>query len=200
MKPIFLHIPKNAGVSIYHTLKEGLWDVQGYLKNNNIDANEERSIFYGHIPTWQLIRDKKVPAEYFADAIFFYVQRNVYTRAASLYYFQDWEKKGLSFEQALEKSKDLPGHLWSMWHNQVWWLQGIPTGQTKRIRFEHLQKDFNWLCKELEIGEFNLQYLNPNKNYSMTIEELYQQNPKAQELVQSIYREDIEFFGDTFPF
>ena len=68
-KIIFLHVPKTAGVSVFHTFKDLWLDMQGRYNTLHIDASVKQGIFTGHVPLWKLIEDGTVEEEYLKDAI-----------------------------------------------------------------------------------------------------------------------------------
>lgn len=195
-KFVFLHIPKTAGVSIFHTLKDLIFDLQG--KWPHIPKTCSKSVFFGHIPAWTLIQDGYIERGYFDDAIIFYCTRNAWERAASLYFYFDQERKGISFESFL---RTIPRDHTTYSHSreQTFWLRDLPP----MIPMEfgpNLQTQFQAICELIEIEHRQLQYRNANKNYSMIPAELYAMNPGTQALVVDIYASDIERFGQIFPY
>lgn len=200
-KFVFLHIPKTAGVSIYWTLEDLLADISGDLRHNVVKAGDPRSVFYGHAPTWQLMRDKNVSPDYIKEAVVFFCLRNVWERFVSLFYYLNLENKGLHWtimeyaERLLKADKDIHnlGHPHSYWLRDINHAITIPLGPG-------MQKSFNKVCKIIEIEPRELQHRNTNKNYRMTHAEVYKQNPGLQEIVTDIYQEDIDRFDQIFPY
>lgn len=206
-KFVFLHIPKNAGVTMYWTLKDLISDISTDLRHNVIKAGDPRSVFYGHMPTWRLILDKNVAKEYIDEAVVFFVERNVYERFVSLFYYLNLENKGkrgqlprkwtiLEYAEATLKADPDKHHLG---HPHSYWLRGID--HAIAVPFgPGMQKGFNKVCHLIGIDPRPLQHRNANENYYMTHAEVYQRNPGLKEIVTDIYKEDIDRFGQTFPY
>lgn len=61
-------------------------------------------------------------------------------------------------------------------------------------RFEHLERDFNQVCRATGIGEVPLPHM--NKSIHRHYKDYY--TPELQSIVSQKYHEDIETFGYTF--
>jgi hypothetical protein len=77
-KFVFIHIPKTAGVSIYQTLKDLILDVQGKYIYMHADHRTKESLFYGHVPSWQIMKQGYIDPSYYNDAFIFCIVRNVW--------------------------------------------------------------------------------------------------------------------------
>lgn len=204
-----LHIPKTAGVSGYHTMKDLMKDVhQGNWKYLHADHRTKDSLFFGHIPMWQLLRQGYVDRTYLDTTINFFFLRNVWERFVSLYYYLNLENKGKRGElprsmkileyaenvKVADPDKQNLGHPHSYWLREIKDPIAIPFGAG-------MQKGFNKVCRLIEIEPRPLLHMNTNKNYpSLTHAEIYQQTPGLREIVADIYKEDIDRFGQTFPY
>jgi hypothetical protein len=206
-KFVHLHIPKTAGVSFYWTLKDLITDISGDLRHNVIKAGDPRSVFYGHVPTWQLVRDRNISQGYIDEAVVFFTLRNAWERFVSLFYYLNLENKGKRGElfrkwTIMEYAEDVLGadkNKHNLGHPHSYWLRGID--HAIAIPFgPGMQKGFNKVCRIIGIEPRPLQHRNANENYHMTHAEVYQRNPGLREIVAAIYVEDIHRFGQTFPY
>jgi hypothetical protein len=207
-KSIFLHIPKTAGVSIFHTFKDIWLDIQGHIKDWHIDRKCKQGIFTGHAPLWQLVEWEVVDPEYLEDAVIFFVLRNSYERFLSLYYYLNFKytnKHGkhwqpVSIMEYAASLKDAPKDRHNAGHPHTYWLRGlknpiaIPFGPG-------MQKGLNRVCKLIGIDPRPLKYMNENPNYPNHLPaDIYRANPGLQQLVAEVYGEEIERFKMTFPY
>lgn len=201
-KFVFIHIPKTAGVSVFKSLQDCILDVQGKYIYMHADRRTQESLFYGHVPSWQLMRQGYIEPGYFDDAFIFCIIRNVWDRAVSAYFHFDQETKGVSFRDFLltvPRDRDTYSHN----RAQSFWLRDLPHYQW--LTFEGdptpLQKQFDFICEyKLEIEPRELEFWNKGTRYSCTAAEMYERNPGTKELVEDIYWKDIQTFGQTFPY
>jgi uncharacterized protein YabN with tetrapyrrole methylase and pyrophosphatase domain len=63
-------------------------------------------------------------------------------------------------------------------------------------RFENLQNDYNTICNKLRISKNDLTWDNKSRYNSDLYKRYY--NEESFELVNSIFKEDIEFLGYQF--
>jgi len=204
----FLHIPKTAGVSVFHTLQDLMVDIHKDIEHNIIAADDSRSIFFGHVPAWQLMRNNNIHPDYFNDIITFFILRNVWDRFLSLYYYLNLSNHGkrgelsknIGIMEYIEKIQKAPKDRHHLGHPHSYWLRdlknpiAIPFGVG-------MQKGFNKVCHLINIKPRSLEHRNANRHYeSRTKKEIYEQTPGLREAVGDTYKEDIDRFGQTFPY
>jgi hypothetical protein len=180
---IFIHIPKNAGSSIYKSL--GLKNVEHH--------------------THKYIIDKQCKNLELDNMFQFAFARNPWDRFLSLYFYMfqgpDWQKEKdpniidfPTFVRLYCNDYTIIGHrVWQVHYKpQIEWLD------LKLIdfigRFESLQEDFNTVCDRINIPRKELPHQNKtnHKHYS----EYY--NKKTRDMIAKKYKEDIEYFGYEF--
>ena len=210
-KIIFLHVPKTAGVSVFHTFKDLWLDMQGRYNTLHIDASVKQGIFTGHVPLWKLIEDGTVEEEYLKDAIIFFILRNCYDRFVSLYYYLDFKNKAKnekrwSIMEFAENVKVAPKDRHNLGHPYSYWLRGLEglvSDPIYSLGFRdpcNLQRSLDTFCRQVGLPSRRLQYMNTNKNYTCSAKEVYEQNPGLKEIVTEIYTDDIAKFHMVFPY
>lgn len=214
-KKLFIHIPKNAGMTIRHSnyLKDKIFEAKPNLHKTghaNAVANQMKktndAMGYEHA-RWRDIRED-ITKNYKAFAII----RNPWDRVVSRYFFAkkviEIEKKVSenyadvsSFEAFLEerfKWKDVK----YMWHRAVrnWYNAFDHVSDESEnlkcdiLRFENFNED---VC-----NYFNLNEMSRARNVTglnkKTYKDLY--NKKTIQIVGDWYKKDIEFWGYDFDF
>ena len=216
MFTLFIHIPKNAGLTIRRSPllqkriilagaanhKSPLYTQAVLTKMNSLGDHHgfEHARWRDVHPT---IRDRHNA---------FAVIRNPWDRVVSRYYFAkkviEVEKKVdpsyadvSSFEAFLEERHKWGGEEY-MWHRAVrgWYPAhdhvSDDTGRVRCdiIRFENLNDD---LCKY-----FNLKKMSEARNITAvnkgTYHDVYKKHPKAIQIVADWYKEEIDYFGFDF--
>ncbi len=203
-KCIFIHIPKNGGVSVEHAL-----DMFGD------DEQEDRERIYGRIrsadlmkyyfpsPVLQHLRiadlRKIIPVNIFNEYFKFVFIRNPWDRMVSLYNFNIpflQKEKGQghrmpSFEDFL--ANELNPFL------RLQQCQYITDDSGRMImdfvgRFENIDRDFLQLCGKLGISPVSLPHKNRigHRHYSAYYTE------ETMRIVAEIFKDDIETFGYKF--
>jgi hypothetical protein len=195
---VFIWIPKNAGTSIYKTLKK-----YGCLKAKKLQRvkyrfSQKGLVTFGHMDYNQLVNSGYVSAEFDKSAFKFCFSRNPYDRAVSLYeYFKPSLKTVNSFSDfirlisergvkpiGLYNSVDL-----SSCNPQIRWIEHVKIDYLGS--YENLNSDFNRILNKLGLPETNLFYLNKSKrkDYRDYLDK------ESKELIESFYAEDFEYFN-----
>jgi len=195
---VFIWIPKNAGTSIYKTLKK-----HGCLKAKKVPRVKYRFsqrgiVTFGHMNYSQLVKQGYVNDRFDATAYKFCFSRNPYDRAISLYeYFKGDFPEGTSFPDFIRKITEngvRPIGLFnsaglSSCNPQVRWIENV------KIDFygtyENLGQDFNIVLRSLGLPEMSLLHLNKSKRSDYT--DYYDFDTKRR--VEEFYKEDFEFFN-----
>jgi chondroitin 4-sulfotransferase 11 len=180
-KLIFIHIPKNAGVSIYEVFEVPQND-QGHKKIDEYDIENVD--------------------EYFK----FCFVRNPWDRFVSTYsYFKKGGRgrpgdiKDSEVVNSYENFNDFVNNIQELkesfndrhFYNQSYWLDD---SLDFIGRFESLQEDFNTVCDMIDIPHTQLPHKNKSKHKHYT--EYYDEESK--QIVADIYANDIECFDYKF--
>jgi len=195
---VFIWIPKNAGTSVYKTLKR-----RGCLKAKKLARvkyrfDQQGLVTFGHIDYARLVEEGYISQSFNRKAFKFCFSRNPYDRAISLYeYFRPSFKGGISFLRfvRLIQEEGVPpiglfnAHKMSTCNPQVRWVEKLSIDYCGS--FENLQEDFNAILQKLNLPETELKHL--NRSTRARIQEYYDLETKQR--VESIYREDFEHFG-----
>lgn len=215
---VFIHIPKNAGMSI----RRDPW-----LKNNIIEAGpnlhvspeytkavKDKMDSLGDHHGYEHARARDLNADVWNERYGFAVVRNPWERTVSRYLFAkkviEVEKKVpadyadvSSFQAFLEER-----YKWAdeeyMWHRAVrgWYNQKEYVTEADSnelmvnvVRFEHLDEDLKLVFPNMDKGH----KLAP-RNVTGLEEDSYLNyyNSTSAEIVETFYRDDIEFFGFDF--
>lgn len=203
-KCIFIHIPKNGGVSVENAL-----DIFGD------DELEDREKMYGQIKSGDLLNHrfpspvlqhlrildlrKIISEKNFNEFFKFAFVRNPWDRMVSLYHFN------IPFIQKLEGvDREIPSFKDFLFNELNPFLrleqyQFLSDDNGKIImdfvgRFENINNDFRELCGKLGIPAVNLPHKNRinHKHYS----EYYTEETK--QFVAALFKNDIEIFGYKF--
>lgn len=176
-KFIYIHIPKTAGTSIAHSLKE-----------------YEKIPFPPHTKLFEY--EKKVDTNVFKFASV----RNPWCRMLSWYFF-DQQNKG-PYRDTFENFLKSVNRIISSGNGKIFTSQLSFIRNSERkvdvdyiIRFEKLQEGFDEVCDKLKIPKRQLHKLNPStrtENYYMYY------NPSTKKLVEKMYPQDIEYFKYKF--
>lgn len=195
---VFIWIPKNAGTSVYKTLKK-----RGCLKAKKPERVKYRFsgkglATFGHMDYHRLMKEGYVSRSYMNRAFKFCFSRNPYDRAISLYeYFKTSFGRPITFAQFIKKIHDegVPSiGLFNSWklsscNPQKRWVENLELDFCGR--FETLEDDFNRVLNHLDLPETELQHR--NKSLRKRLSEYY--DPDTKKRVEDFYREDFEYFG-----
>ena len=198
---VFIWIPKNAGTSIYKTLKK-----HGCLKAKKIPRVKYRFsqrgiVTFAHMDYSQLVNQGYVHEHFDKTAYKFCFSRNPYDRAISLYeYFKKDLPEGTTFHDfigTITKKGVQPIGLYnsvgfSSCNPQLRWIENV------KIDFygtyENLGQDFNFVLRSLGLPEVPLLHLNKSKRSDYT--DYYDFETKRR--VEEFYKEDFDFFNYPF--
>jgi hypothetical protein len=204
---LFIWVPKCAGTSIYSTLVQ-----HGCLEKRWEDPlqpfDNRGMVTFGHVGIEQLVSAGIVTPGFLKRAFKFAFVRNPFDRAVSLYYYLkkigcDAVPQSLTFEGFCEKLArgDYPpvGLYNYQGLNQcnpmVRWLKDANGRLTVDFvgRYETIEQDFRKLC-----GRIGLRSQLPRHN--TTEHQPYRKyyNARTREIVEQVYREDLEQFGYSF--
>ena len=192
-KFLFIHAPKTAGNSIQNILRKYSEDTV-VIKHKSpdksyLDRFEVKSNFLStkkHSTINEYYRNWNPQLGKFEDFFKFSVVRNPWERAISYYFwkgFKDYDKK-LFIKTRLKKpcmhylrlNEDMYPHVDFI------------------IRFEKLQKDFNRVCKLINLEKESLPFANQSKH--LPYMEYY--DDETKEIIQNDHAEDIKAFGYSF--
>jgi hypothetical protein len=195
---VFIWIPKNAGTSIYKTLKK-----HGCLKAKKTARVKYRFsqrglVTFGHMDYAQLVQKGYVSREFNQTAYKFCFSRNPYDRAISLYeYFKDGFPKGTTFHEFIQRVTEKGVRRIGLFNSialsscnpQVRWIENVNIDFYGS--YENLGEDFNTVLRALELPEMSLLHL--NKSRRSDYNEYYDLETKKR--VEAFYKEDFEFFN-----
>lgn len=200
---IFVHVPKNAGISIGEALAP-FGDVpprtpfRRALSKLPVPENPHKASFGLHASArWAKM---KLPAEVFDGYLKFAVIRNPYDRAVSLYHFLTQKEshhrhatvKDMTFHRFLEHVGE------KHWRHDETQLRcvGDRSGRIlldRILRFETLDRDFAALAAELGLpGAPRLPRSNTSEHGAHTE---YLDDPKTRALLERLFAVDFEAFG-----
>lgn len=210
-KCIFVHIPKNAGQSIENVFLDlvGLnWKNRAPLllrSNRNPDLGPPR---LAHLKAEEYVHFKYLSKDIFDDYFKFSFVRNPWSRMVSFY-------KYLGFEDKFEFKDFLFRKFESEIYHKMYWFVGpqkdfIYNQKNERIvdfvgRFEHLQADFDEICRRINVSPIVLPHANKSdEKKSESVEasrvsswkDHYDQD--CIDLVARLYERDICEFGYEF--
>lgn len=194
---VFIWIPKNAGTSIYKTLKK-----HGCLKAKKLPRVKYRFsqgglVTFAHMDYARLVHEGYISETFDRQAFKFCFSRNPYDRAISLYeYFKDSFSKPINFPEFIKRISDKgvkPIGLFnseglSSCNPQVRWVENIQLNYCGK--FENLQDDFNAVLRKIELPETRLKHL--NRSVRSRITDYYDLETKKR--VEEFYHEDFEYF------
>ena len=195
---VFIWIPKNAGTSIYKTLKK-----HGCLKAKKLPRvkyrfSQKGLVTFAHMDYARLVKEGYVSKSFNRQAFKFCFSRNPYDRAISLYeYFKDSFSNPISFPEFIKMISDKgvkPIGLFnseglSSCNPQIRWVENIEIDYCGK--FENLQDDFNVVLQKLELPEVRLKHL--NRSERSKIPDYYDLETKKR--VEEYYYEDFKFFN-----
>ena len=188
LKCIFVHIPKAAGISINKAMFGNMGGTHTKLKD------------------YQLIFNKK---EFFGYYKFTFV-RNPWDRLVSTYFFlkngglHDKDRKW--FEDELSKFKDFEDFVlnWLNEENIYKWIHFVPQCEFITVnnkvmvddvfKLENINNDIKTISEKLNIS-IDLGHENQNPNRKK-YRDYY--SAKSQQIVNEVYKKDIELFGYQF--
>jgi len=178
---VFIHIPKNAGVTLSKAFK-----VQKYRNRRRLIQGAEYSgiITFGHEFLPPLQARGLAPK----DAFTFAFCRNPYDRAVSMWAFNN-KRNGLDLTFT-EFCRGLNDWVWRIRYPQVKWLEGVDLNFLGR--FETLQTDFGILCDMLD---FQRQRPLPHMNKSEHGSCRDHYTDETMGIVRAHYARDFERFG-----
>jgi hypothetical protein len=200
---IFIHVPKNAGLSITAALepfadKPQRTQLRRFLSLLPVREDPTKAFFRWHTTAAQLKR--KLPAEVFDGYLKFAVVRNPYDRAVSYYHYlvQNAEHhrhdkiRGMSFRDYLDYDAERIARGRSQTQLSC---VADETGRVladRILHFESIETEFAALCRELSLPIKGL----PTVNASRKAEDLSPYaDDQARALVERLYGDDFKAFG-----
>lgn len=211
----FIHIPKNAGMTIRRSpTLAGKFTVSSpkYHISPDYTANVKRTMDqYGDHHGFEHARLRDIRADHIQSHTPFAIIRNPWSRTVSRYWFAykviHVERKVpaeycdvSSFESFLDERHKW-GELPYMWHRAVrgWYnqVEYITAGENHNrdaicLRFEHLQADLSQL--------FGVDFQDRSRNVTAVFDKPYHEmyNDRTIQIVADWYAKDIEHFGFDF--
>jgi len=186
----FVHIPKNAGVSIRSML--GPWDWGGI----HLTARELRSVGPGRWDRYFKISVVRNPWDRMVSLYSYCKTRNKYRyeERAQEVDFETWIVD--IYENQLFKDDEEHAKNWAQFyaHDQLQWI----VDENKKIivdyvmRFENLDYDWKVIQKRFNAGPLPKKNTTRHDNY----QDYYSDN--TRELVRKAFEEDIEYFSYQF--
>lgn len=198
---LLIHIPKNAGTSLYKMLGEPVEPRRPELIEKL--WKHQRVVSFGHIKYRLLVNRGIVRKEWDDNAFKFAFSRNPYSRAISLYLYLKrigihQEDSFLDFLQLVEKELSPIGYYnfkgLSQCNPQVRWVEGVELDFLGRVEeFNKYSKTLFRILSEfdLDLPEWEPVQVNDSNNYNPA--DLYCM--ESVQLVQRLYKEDFEYFN-----
>jgi hypothetical protein len=181
----FIHIPKTAGVSIL-TCLEQYRDEEKFKVGHNTQKIYLEFLNTKSYTQFSVVRN---PWDRLVSA-FFYLKRggvNMLDKQAA----RQLSLKNISFLNFLKKLNPL--NTYDHFKTQLSWFDE-EISSVNFLKFETIQKDFNLICKKIQITPKVLPYKNKTKHKHYT--EYY--NDETRQIVAEKYAKDIEYFGYKF--
>lgn len=211
-RKIFVHIPKNAGMTIRHGLGDKIWvnDPSKHISHKYTEGLMEQMRKTNDHHGAEHARWRDLREDYRNQFGAFAVARNPWDRVVSRYFFA---KKVIEVEQKVDPSyADTSSfeafleerHKWGgepyMWHRAVrGWYPALDhvtdeAGNVKCdiLRFEHLNEDLE--------KYFSIPKMSRARNVTALNKGTYQDiyTPETIQIVADWYKEDIDYWGFDF--
>lgn len=180
-KPLLIHIPKTAGNSIkntnlffnhYHTKAKHIKHINKFVTTVAVCRN----IFDRLVSAWEYLRNGGM-AQFFNDKI---DQRTIFCSSNT---FEEFLTNKDLFEYAVRYMQHfVPQYEFICDYNGKLLIEHI-------IRYEHLEADFEHLCKKLNLPNVKLPHLNKTKN-RLPWQEYYDEH--LRKIVVEAYKYDFE--------
>ena len=196
---VFLWIPKTAGMSVYHALRD-----HGCYRLKSPDAVRRSFpgrglVTFKHMGYEELLAAGLVERSFDERSLKFCFSRNPYDRAVSLYFFlvkKEWYPSDLSFLDFWRTvtSQDLPSvgaHKLvgpGIANPQVHWIRDVKVDFVGR--FESIALDFADLSERLGLGRIEIPWVNATKHEHWST--YYCDESKS--LIERFYAPDFERF------
>lgn len=205
-KCIFVHIPKVAGQSIEHAfldLTGYTWKTRKHLllrPNDNPSLGPRR---LAHLLASEYLSCKHVTQKQFDEYFKFSFVRNPWSRIISSYKWKGFHDK-VDFKTFLFKHMPEPG--WTANYRHFLPQHGYLYDENGDClvdfigRFENLHKDFEQVCKRLNIKQFNLPHVNKSPENSASKGKSYTDyyDDESKQFVAEMYKNDIQAFKYEF--
>jgi len=206
---LFIHIPKTGGNSIQNILK--LYSEDKIIKKNKLQDGKERfeieNSHYNYSKHATLsIYKRQLPINIYENLFKFTVIRNPYDRLISYYFSPNRKKNEFNREEFIEIIKTTPTieHYVNEYSRKEIFYQKlgikINRGQSlgeninRFLSFESLEKDFEDVCKTLNINGAQL----PHRNKSEKNHYSYYYDKYLYDLVSKKFKNEIEHFHFEF--
>jgi hypothetical protein len=199
-KLIFIHIPKTAGGS-----------VEEYLKRMDPDAvigpaKKPRQFCLQHMSLKELYEDSGLSSDIIDSYFKFTVVRNSWDRAVSSYHSHAYNQPTM---EAFKKDLISKGRMWpdngyseheKLAHRRCqldFIFYNDKIGVDYIVRYEHLQEDFDILCKQVGMPAGTLPYINKDAiKFKKSYQEYYDEENKR--IIFEKFKKDIEYFNFEF--
>lgn len=174
-KTVFIHIPRNAGRSVYEALGVSSKDLSEFSTITEIEKKNPLAILSYY--KWTIVR-------------------NPWERELSLYNYALEENiiGNKSFKDYLEmvKSKSINNSI--IQKNQIdYFTQNNYVQVDQIVRLEYISTAWKKVCEQIKIEKIDLQHINKSKNQDN------QYTQESMRLVAEIRKQDIEFLNYDFP-
>lgn len=206
-KYIFLHTPKCGGSSIEKVLLQNETnltdkDFKDIFWANNLSEEIKKEFFIGKVNETQTHASQHYTADMlksefpnkFKDYFKFTFVRNPWDKAVSewQYFSKIIPDYNIEFKDSIN-SKKYWGHPYPWTEHS--WLQLLFALECDFVgRFETLQQDFYIVCDKIGISRQQLPHANTTNHKHYV--EYY--DDETREIVASLYKQDIEYFGYKF--
>lgn len=199
-KYIFVHIPKNAGTSVYRSL--------GFTSSTHAQAKQYKAAMgnaYENFYSFCFVRN---PFERFISTC-------NYARLEESYYHSSIDPaktkygkhldydilKNASLEDAVDLLLDgklVHDHAWNHWKPQAEWILDDNGNMIVDFtgRLENIQADFKHICNRLKLPVGSLLSLNVSENKKKDYRQLI--TPSMRAKLEHYYAKDFELFGYNF--
>ena len=201
-KYIFVHIQKTGGSSIHSVFDQlGLVeDGPEYLRGKITSEFFRKKFPYTNY--WHHLKAKDIkaviPLNIWNSFFKFAFVRNPWDRALSIY---SYRKQQVDNPKSVNYRQNIPDSF------EQWLQESAPSPQLEHLaddngnvlmdfigRFENLQADFQAICSRINLPPINLPHIRKSAHKRYT--DSY--SPQARQLVDELYKSDIEHFGYTF--
>ncbi len=202
-KFIFVHNPKAAGSSVFHTLKPY---ANVMCRHNRRQLNYYLHKFFGnvyflcnygmHIPASELKRD--LPGDKWERYFKFGVVRNPYDRATSFFFYL-LNQPGSDFHDLFKSLGSFKNYIMYLrdqkWQEPQHYYFTDENGKIlvdKIFKFENLQEGFSGVTRHLQLPDVALPVINARKKKKKYLEHLDNETLKV---MNEMYHLDFELFG-----
>lgn len=198
-KFIFVHIPKTGGNSITTVLgkySEDRITPSRYdgKKYNSFTVNNKKYEITKH----DMLKKYEKYGYNLTDYFIFSVVRNPWDRISSYLHYHINKGSGLNtMDKLLHWMGELKNERTGL-YSQLSYFKNLKgeIAVNHIIMFNDLQRGFDVVCDEIGIERIELPMVNRSKNTDINYRSVF--NNYQKELIEEVYKEDIEYFGFKF--